>query len=121
MEELGGEILRQTVLGPLTLGQILFYGGIGLLAATVVVGILFILIKPKYTPESPSYQGMGQGAVPPMYNGYPTDPLRRQTGQPGAPGRPPVAPSGQMQGMPPAGPGAAPQSPLPPQETWPLR
>ena len=36
----------------MTFGQILFYSGIGLLGLTIILTIVFIIKKPKYTPES---------------------------------------------------------------------
>ena len=35
----------------MTTGQLLFYGGAALLAMTVLLAIIFIIKKPKYTPS----------------------------------------------------------------------
>jgi len=36
----------------MSMGQIVFYCGAGLLALTVILAIIFIIVKPKYKPEN---------------------------------------------------------------------
>jgi len=38
----------------MSMGQLVFYCGAGLLALTIVLTIIFIVVKPKYKPESPA-------------------------------------------------------------------
>lgn len=57
----------------MTTGQLLFYGGAALLGLTVLLAIIFILKKPKYTPESAVYAGADPGRTGSLRNGYPTD------------------------------------------------
>ena len=57
----------------MTTGQLLFYGGAALLAVTVLLAIIFIIKKPKYTPESAAYTGADPGRTQSLRNGYPTD------------------------------------------------
>lgn len=57
----------------MTTGQILFYGGVALLALTVVLAIIFIIVRPKYKPEVEAHQGGDAGRTQPLLNGYPTD------------------------------------------------
>ena len=67
----------------MTFGQILFYSGIGLLGLTIILTIVFIIKKPKYTPESEAYSGLDEGQTQRLLNGYPTDPvtIRRDSSQ----------------------------------------
>lgn len=55
-------------------GEMIFYCGLGLLGATVLLAIVFWIAKPKYTPENVTYEGGSQGTQR-LRNGYPTDPL----------------------------------------------
>lgn len=68
----------------MTIGQLLFYGGAALLGLTVLLAIIFIVKKPKYTPESAASAGTDPGRTQNLRNGYPTD---RMTGS-GAPVQP---------------------------------
>ena len=63
-------------MGEVTTGQLFFFAGVGLLAVTAVLAIIFAVRKPKYRPEA-----AGDGVTAPLRNGYPTDPLtvRRET------------------------------------------
>lgn len=65
----------------MTAGQVLFYSGIGLLALTIILTVVFIIKKPKYIPESTAYSGLSSGRTQRLLNGYPTDPvtIRRNT------------------------------------------
>lgn len=67
----------------MTTGQILFYGGAALLGLTVLLAIIFIIKKPKYTPESAVYAGTDPGRTQSLRNGYPTDrmTIRRESVQ----------------------------------------
>lgn len=57
----------------MTTGEILFYGGVGLLGLTVLLAIIFIIVKPKYEPENGMYDGGDPGRTQKLRNGYPTD------------------------------------------------
>jgi len=57
----------------MTTGQILFYSGIALLALTIILAIIFIIKKPKYTPESAAYDTSALERTQGLLNGYPTD------------------------------------------------
>ena len=57
----------------MTIGHLLFYGGAALLGLTVLLAIIFIIKKPKYTPESAAYAGADPGRTQSLRNGYPTD------------------------------------------------
>ena len=57
----------------MTTGQLLFYGGAALLGLTVLLAIIFIIKKPKYTPETAAYAGTDPGRTQKLINGYPTD------------------------------------------------
>ena len=72
----------------MTTGQLLFYGGAALLGLTVLLAIIFIIKKPKYTPETAAYSGADPGRTSSFLNGYPTDPMtvRGGTVQPAAAG-----------------------------------
>ena len=70
----------------MTTGQLLFYGGAALLGLTILLVIIFIIKKPKYTPESAAYDGANPGKTHSLRNGYPTDRMtvRREPAQPAA-------------------------------------
>lgn len=57
----------------MTIGQLLFYGGAALLGLTVLLAVIFIIKKPKYTPETAAYVGTDPGRTQKLINGYPTD------------------------------------------------
>lgn len=65
----------------------MFYGGAALLAVAVLLAIIFIIKKPKYTPESAAYAGADPGRTQSLRNGYPTDrmTIRRESVQTVAP------------------------------------
>lgn len=67
----------------MTTGQLLFYGGAALLGLTVLLAIIFIIKKPKYTPETATYAGTDPGKTQKLINGYPTDrmTIRRESVQ----------------------------------------
>lgn len=68
----------------MTTGQLLFYGGAALLGLTVLLAIIFLIVKPKYTPESAAYAGPDPGRTGSLRSGYPTDRMTGSvaTGQP---------------------------------------
>lgn len=68
----------------MTTGQMLFYGGAVLLALTIVLAIIFVIVKPKYKPENGTYASEGPGITQKLLNGYPTDrmTIRRETATP---------------------------------------
>lgn len=65
----------------MTMGQIIYYIGIGLAGSTVLIAILFLIFKPKYMPESTAYLGIESDATQKLRNGYPTDKLTRRHGK----------------------------------------
>lgn len=68
----------------MTTGQIIFYSGIGMLILTVILGIVFWIKRPRYTPESAADFSADGQKTQRLRNGYPTDRLtiRREHGQP---------------------------------------
>lgn len=70
----------------MTTGQLMFYGGIALLVLTILLAIIFIIIKPKYVPESSAYDGSDASRTQQLRSGYPTDRLtiRRESVIPGS-------------------------------------
>ena len=56
----------------MTLGQMIFYGGFALGGITVLLAIVFLIVKPKYKPQNASYAGAA-GATQRLRNGYPTE------------------------------------------------
>lgn len=58
----------------MTTGELVFYSGIGLLALTVILAVLFAVKKPQYHPENAALLP-GDGRTAPLRNGYPTDRL----------------------------------------------
>lgn len=59
----------------MTPGSIVFYSGVGLMGLTLILGIVFFIKKPKYTPEKEVYNEQAVQATRRLRNGYPTDPL----------------------------------------------
>ena len=55
-----------------SLGQTLFYGGLGLLALTMIVGVVFLLKKPKYEPSAVAALPPEESGTQPLRNSYPT-------------------------------------------------
>lgn len=60
----------------MTQGQMMFLSGVVLLIATIVLGIFFLIKKPRYSPEQ--FDGTGSGAIARFRNGYPTDRLTKR-------------------------------------------
>ncbi len=58
----------------MTTGQLLFYSGVGLLALTVILAIVFAVKKVKYTPSNTSLSS-DPAQTQSLRSGYPTDPL----------------------------------------------
>ena len=92
----------------MTTGTLLFYGGLALLALTVILAVIFALRPPKYTPENAAIIAPGDTQTQPLKNGYPTNRLtvRREPNPPAGPA--PFPPGPQA----PAGPGPGPQTAL---------
>lgn len=57
----------------MTTGQIIFYSGVALLVLTIILTIVFIIMKPKYVPENAVYAGADTGRTQRLRNGYPTE------------------------------------------------
>lgn len=72
----------------MTMGNIVFCSGVGLLVFTIVLGIIFWIKKPQYIPGSAAYDGTANQHTQKLRSGYPTDRLtiRRESKQPAAPG-----------------------------------
>ena len=58
----------------MTTGQLVFYSGVGLLALTILLAVVFAVKKPRYDPETAGL-GPGSGSTRKLRSGYPTDPL----------------------------------------------
>lgn len=80
----------------MTTGQIMFYGGMVLLGVTILLAIVFLIKKPKYTPEAVGIDGSDPEGTQRLRNGYPTDPLTggRTSGAPSGGNGPGRAPDG---------------------------
>lgn len=64
----------------MTLGQLLFWGGAGLLGLTVILAVVFLIKKPKYVPSKAAYESSGETQR--LRNGYPTDRLTIRRDEP---------------------------------------
>lgn len=60
----------------MTQGQMMFLSGAVLLLLTIVLAIIFIIKKPRYSPEQ--FEGTDSGATSRFRNGYPTDRLTKR-------------------------------------------
>lgn len=60
----------------MTQGQMVFLSGVILLIATIILAIIFLIKKPRYSPEK--FNGLGSGASSRFRNGYPTDRLTKR-------------------------------------------
>lgn len=60
----------------MTQGQMMFLSGAVLLLLTIVLAIIFIIKKPRYSPEQ--FEGTDNGATSRFRNGYPTDRLTKR-------------------------------------------
>lgn len=58
----------------MTTGQLLFWAGVALLMATIILAAIFVMKKPVYHPENAIYAG-STGQTQKLRNGYPTDRL----------------------------------------------
>ena len=59
----------------MTRGEMVFYAGVALLAATVILAIIFIVKKPRYVPGA--YHSAPEETVR-LRNAYPTDRLTKR-------------------------------------------
>ena len=57
----------------MTIGQLVFYGGLALLGLTIIVAIVFLVKKLAYQPENPIYERTAAGRTQPLRNGYPAE------------------------------------------------
>lgn len=73
-----------TDLGGMSLGQWLFFGGLALLAVTLLMGILFLIFRPKYRPENAAVQAPGERQTTRLRNGYPTDSMTARQNRSGS-------------------------------------
>ena len=60
----------------------MFYAGAALLAATAVLGVVFLIRRPVYRPEDAAAI-LDDGRTNPLRNAYPTDPLTVRQPAPG--------------------------------------
>lgn len=65
-------------------GQLVFYSGVSFLVFTIILGIVFWIKKPQYTPENAGYEGCTDKNTRKLHSGYPTNRLtiRREPEQP---------------------------------------
>ena len=69
----------------MTTGELVFYSGVGLLAFTLVLAVIFAVKRPKYVPESLSHTPGGAESTQRLRSGYPTDAMthpRTDSGKP---------------------------------------
>ncbi len=64
----------------MTTGTMLFYSGAALLILTVILAVIFLIKKPKYSPENTAYMGDTTGATQKLRNAYPTDHMTKSEG-----------------------------------------
>lgn len=69
----------------MTTGQLVFYSGVGLLALTILLAVVFAVKKPRYDPEAAGL-GPGTGSTRKLRSGYPTDPLTIRRASPAGAG-----------------------------------
>ena len=88
----------------MTTGELVFYSGVGLLAFTVLLAVIFLIKRPKYVPESLSHIPDGTGGTQKLRSGYPTETMTHErvsggAAAPSTPGRAvspqPAAPDGE--------------------------
>lgn len=60
----------------MTQGQMMFLSGVALLIATIILAIIFLIKKPRYSPEQ--FAGTDSEAAFRLRNGYPTDRLTKR-------------------------------------------
>lgn len=58
----------------MTIGEIIFYSGLGLMVITAILAVIFWFVKPQYKPENTTYEG-GSPGTQRLRSGYPTDRL----------------------------------------------
>ena len=56
----------------MTTGTILFFGGIILLALTIILAVIFLIFPPKYRPENAAVGASGGIQTQPLKNNYST-------------------------------------------------
>ncbi len=66
----------------MTTGQLVFYSGLVLLGLTIITAIIFVVNKPKYTPENAVYSEADGKRTQKLRSGYPTDRLTARREQP---------------------------------------
>lgn len=59
----------------ITMGQLVFYSGVGLLILTIILVCFFWAKKPQYIPGTAAYDGMGDSKTRKIRSGYPTERL----------------------------------------------
>lgn len=73
----------------MTMGELIFACGLGLLGLTAFLAVLFLVKKPRYIPEEAVYAEQVSSETKRLRNGYPTDPLtvRRTASRKAAPAK----------------------------------
>ena len=70
----GGVTVGPIELNDMTVGEIMFCGGVALLGLTVLLAIVFAIRKPKYKPQNLTAEAVTE----PVRNGYPTQKVTRK-------------------------------------------
>lgn len=65
----------------MTTGELVFYSGVGLLAFTLLLAVIFLIKRPKYVPESLSHIPEGSGSTQKLRSGYPTESMTHERTQ----------------------------------------
>ena len=60
----------------MTRGQMMFFSGVVLLIATITLAIIFLIKRPRYSPEQ--FTETGDRTTTRLRNGYPTDKLTKR-------------------------------------------
>lgn len=62
----------------MTTGELVFYSGVGLLAFTLLLAVVFLIKRPKYVPENLSNIQDGRGSTQKLRSGYPTETMTHE-------------------------------------------
>ena len=62
----------------MTTGQMVFYGGVGLLILTILLAVVFVIKQPQYIPEQ-AQAGAKSNETQKLRNEYPTVPMTMGT------------------------------------------
>jgi hypothetical protein len=70
----GGVTVGPIELNDMTVGEMMFCGGVALLGLTVLLAIVFAIKKPKYRPQNLT----GEAVTEPVRNDFPTQKVTRE-------------------------------------------